>query len=299
LLNDWNGPSIRREHLAVAFQHISPKDRAAVLATVVTALDSIDSPRAMAYADALRACKNDLGIENPFRLSPASLEAVVKARRALRDGTTTLKGGRPVTVIACEGDPNGAFSTLDQVVESAGAAGLHCFYFEVGTVSDTLAAAKEVSRRCNGGGDIVIAGHGNFDKQSNLGQIHLAFKSVVLGHPELRHDLILQTTDTWALGELALCTAEGGTIVFVSCHAAHPELAADTMVKIMATVANRLKKHITVLGGMGETNVQEVTFNSNEHEPFSRVSVTYYTPSQRICTTDPTEPPTRSDPTEE
>ena len=298
LLNDWNGPSIRREHLAVAFQHISPKDRAAVLDTVVTALDSIDSPRAVDYADALRACKNDLGIENPFRLSPASLVAVVEARRALRDGTTTLKGGRPVTVIACKGDGNGAFPTLDGVVESAGKAGLDCFYFEVGTVSAALAAAKEVSERC-GGGDIVIAGHGNFDEQNNLGQIHLAFKSVILGHPDLRHDLILQTTDTWALGELARCTAEGGTIVFVSCHAAHPDLAADTMVKTMATVALRLKKHITVLGGMWETNVREIIFNSKEHQPFSSLSVTYHTPSQRICTVDPTKPPPLPDSTEE
>jgi hypothetical protein len=276
LLTKWNRQSTGREHLAVAFQHLSPADRTEVIGHITNALDTIQQSEKAAglklspahllaikeYADALRVAKPLNGIDNPFRLSPASLVAIAKERMKLRENDVAVTNGGVVTIIACKGDSNGAFPTLDGAVRSALAANRAVQYFEVGTVSDAIEAARSVAQRYGKGSELIlIAGHGTFNHGTKTGEIHLAYTSVLQAATRARKgDMILYSSNSKALGELTTCTAKGGTILYLSCHSGAGGLREDNIVKATVRAANDTKTPLTVIGAPSATNLKSITF---------------------------------------
>jgi hypothetical protein len=276
LLTKWNRQSTGREHLAVAFQHLSRADRKEVVARITNALDTIQQSEVAArlklspahllaikeYADALRVAKPLNGIDNPFRLSPASLVAITKERMKLRDPEVAITKGGVVTIIACKGDGNGAFPTLDGAVRSALAANRAVQYFEVGTVPAAVEAARQVAERYGKGSELIlIAGHGNFNHKTKTGEIHLAYTSVLQGAtPEQRSDMILYSSNTKALADLTTCTAQGGTILYLSCHSGAGGIGEDNIVKATVRAANDTRTPLTVIGAPSATNLKSIAF---------------------------------------
>ncbi len=283
LLTKWNRQSTGREHLAVAFQHLSPADRAEVIGRITTALDTIQQSETAAgvklspahllaikeYADALRVAKQLNGIDNPFRLSPASLVAITKERMKLRDPDAEITKGEVVTIIACKGDSNGAFPTLDGAVRSALGANRAVQYFEVGTVSAAVEAARSVAQRYGKGSEIIlIAGHGTFNHGTKTGEIHLAYTSVVKAATHAQKgDMILYSSNTKALGDLTTCTAQGGTILYLSCHSGAGGVGEDNIVKATVRAANDTKTPLTVVGAPSATNLKSITFPATSGSP--------------------------------
>lgn len=283
LLTKWNRQSAGRDHLAVAFQHLSPADRKELIGRITTALDSIAesgmavttklSPAVQVatreYADALRVAKPLNDIDNPFRLSPASLVAITKERMKLREPEAAITKGDVVTIIACKGDSNGAFPTLDNAVRTAIAANRAVQYFEVGRVSSAVEAARQVAARYGKGSELIlIAGHGAFNHGTKTGEIHLAYNSVVKGATRgQKEDLILYSTNTKALADLTTCTANGGTILYLSCHSGAGGLREDNIVKATARAANDTNTPLTVIGAPSATNLKSITFPAQTGAP--------------------------------
>ena len=283
LLTKWNRQSTGREHLAVAFQHLSPADRAEVIGRITNALDTIQQSETAAgvklspayllatkeYADALRVAKPLNGIDNPFRLSPASLVAIAKERMKLRDPDAAITTGEVVTIIACKGDHNGAFPTLDNAVRTAIAANRAVQYFEVGKVSAAVDAARQVAKRYGKGSELLlIAGHGTFNHGTKTGEIHLAYNSVLSAATRAqKEDLILYSSNTQALGELTTCTANGGTILYLSCHSGAGGAGEDNIVKATARAANETDSALTVIGAPSATNLKSIAFPAKVGSP--------------------------------
>jgi hypothetical protein len=276
LLTKWNRQSAGRDHLAVAFQHLSPADRTHVIGRITAALDSIEESGVAVnvklsrsvleatreYADALRVAKPLNGIDNPFRLSPAFLVAITKERVKLRDPEAAITRGGIVTIIACKGDSNGAFPTLDGAVRSALAANRAVQYFEVGTVPAAVEAAQHVAERYGKGSELIlIAGHGNFNHGTKTGEIHLAYRSVFQAATgAARNDMILYSSNKEALGVLTTCTARGGTILYLSCHSGAGGVGEDNIVKATVRAANDTETPLTVIGAPSATNLKSITF---------------------------------------
>jgi hypothetical protein len=82
-----------------------------------------------------------------------------------------------------------------------------------------------------------------------------------------KEDLILYSSNTQALGELTTCTANGGTIVYLSCHSGAGGAGEDNIVKATARAANETDSALTVIGAPSATNLKSIAFPAKVGSP--------------------------------
>jgi hypothetical protein len=279
LLKSDSGMSTRLDHLSRAFQYLPPAERHEVVGRIAEGLDAASDKEKLSgeqysnmaylgrlYADALRSAVGKYSIDNPFRVSPLALLEIVENRRRLDVGDRAQFGDRILMVCTSDGDANGAFSSVNTVIETAMSQGINVVYFQTGSCSEILKDGQCVKSVLGRGADgLIIAGHGGQVSVRGEALVELGYSSAIRR---------AQQSDTQALGDLCLSGADGpvlekiaklvrphGSIGFISCFSGEGGAGLPSnLVNQLTLAATRIGHYVHVVGCQEATNVESVDF---------------------------------------
>jgi hypothetical protein len=276
LLKQDRGDSFRRSHLATAMQHFGPARRYEVIESIACALERIADKQAnqskaaldiagiaKPYADALRQAYTSYQIDNPIRISPLSLLEVITNRQRLESDPKNL-GEKIAVVISADGDSNGAFSSVNKVIEKAMLENVSTLYYQVGSLSEI----KQIEQRLKSDPKIevdylIIGGHGAMVSKKSAPLLQLGYRSTIVAAssnlPALM-DLQLRADNTNALNDIAGIVKNRGSIAFISCFSGQESQNGDNLVNRLASAAGKAKKCLTIMGCTEATNIKEISF---------------------------------------
>ena len=275
------GHSQRRAHLSAAMQHLSPVDRKIVVGQLCDALERVGIKEHLAgnstsdlavmsrpYAEALRACVNRFGIDNPFRLSPIALLDIVDKREKLAAGDLSGFTDKVAIIIAPDGDSNGAFKSFNLITEKAMSDGVSVLYFQVGSCSDAIQNGNEVKKLLSRGVDyLFVGGHGRKITGSVGAGLVFSYSST-RDRAEANRDFArlgdLELNGKWSdqnkFQGLVSLVRPGGDLAFISCYSGEDEQKGNNLVRAMAMTASKQGTRLKVIGSTTATNVKSVEF---------------------------------------
>ena len=274
------GGDVRRVHLATCFQHFSPDLRRHVVECIAAGLDAVaehDGGQiengsstgiiAKQYAEALRAAVGRYSIDNPFRVSPISLLEIITNRQRLEAGSPGSLGEKVALVFTSDGDANGAFTSINKVIETAMRQDVSVVYFQTGSCSDLLRSGESLTQFLGRGVDyLVVGGHGGAIAKGRAALLELGYSSTVrrayeTNSPAIK-DLQISGDNTGVLRGLASLMKPGGSIGFVSCYSGQGRGQARNLVNGVVAAAGVSGYRVHVLGCEAATNVAEINFNA-------------------------------------
>lgn len=277
LLKDNRGMSMRLDHLSRAFQHFSPAERRDIISRIADGLESAAAREANSgdpsssvglvgkmYADALRAAVDTYSIGNPFRVSPMALLEIVERRRRLEIGDSSLFTEKILLVCTSNGDANGAFSSVNLVIEEAMKQGVSVLYFQCGRCSEIFKAGDRLHSVFGRGADsVIIAGHGAQASKHGAALLELGYSSTIQRlrkeEPAALQDLQLQGVDEAKLTKIAQLARTNGDVGFISCFSGENGAdGANNLVNRLAQAAASLGHNVHVIGCREATNVKSV-----------------------------------------
>lgn len=279
LLKDDQGMSTRLDHLSQAFQHFSPTERRDIISRIAEGLESAAAREAVSgdpnssvglvgkmYADALQAAVDSYSIGNPFRVSPLALLEIVERRRRLEIGDSSLFTDKILMVCTSNGDANGAFSSVNLVIEEAMKQGVSVLYFQCGRCSEIFQAGDRIRTVFSRGADaVIIAGHGAQASKHGSAMLQLGYNSTIQRlrkeQPAALRDLQLQGADEARLAKIAQLARPNGDIGFISCFSGENGAeGVNNFVNSLAHAASSLGHHVHIVGCREATNVKSVNF---------------------------------------
>jgi hypothetical protein len=205
-------------------------------------------------------------IDNPFRVSPLALLEIVENRKRLDVGDRAQFGERILMVCTSNGDANGAFSSVNRVIEAAMGQGINVLYFQSGSCSEILKAGDRVKSVLSRGVDgLIIGGHGGQVSVSGQALVELGYSSTIRraqeSDPAALRDLCLRGADSQGLAQLTQLVRRHGSIGFISCFSGEggPDLSSN-LVNRFASAAARIGHYVHIVGCREATNVEDVNF---------------------------------------
>jgi len=279
LLKSDRGMSARFDHLSRAVQHLMPAERRQFVEHIAQGLEAAadsdhtsghtESPVASLgrmYADALRSAVDTYSIDNPFRVSPLALLDIVETRKRLDVGDRAQLCERVFMVCTSDGDANGAFSSVNKVIEAAMTQGISVVYFQTGSCSEIVQAGDRVKEVLGRGVDgLIIGGHGGQVSVSGEAKIELGYTSTIRrakgSDPSALQDLCVLGGDGKVLEKFATLVREDGSIGFISCFSGEggPGLRSN-LVNQVARAASQVGHKVHIVGCREATNVESVDF---------------------------------------